>query len=620
MTHRLKSVLFAGLCALAMLPESAHAVRVLNYNILFYGDDATFDASRTAHFQLIVNAIQPDIICVQEIMNSSGYLNFGVNVLNGSGGPGGFVGAPFVNGPGGGGDNAMYYRPSAISFISNQNIQTQPSGGIRDWSMYRVRLAGYTTTAADLYLFNAHLSSGGGAAQREIEANVYRNWAEANLPSGAFVLTMGDFNLENSSEAAWTRFTETRPTNKGRMRDPINMPGNWSSSAFAAIHTQSPLLNLPPGGGPYTTGGMDDRFDFILASDNLMDGASGQMDYLPGSYRAWGNDGQHYNRNINDAPIIPEGAAAANALYLASDHLPVVMEVSAPAKASVSAVASFGAVLVGATATRTLTVTNTAPVPGMLLTYSLTPPAGFAAPGGLLSDAAGGSGNSHVIAMNTAAAGSLSGMLGVNTNAPEQPTFNVALSGLVKAHARPSIQAEVEVLSGIVDFGTHAPGGFIDQIAQAHNFGFNPLQGALDVYSAELVGDPRFGVVDFASGLATDTPLSVNVHFDDTGAAPGAYQATLTLQTRDEAIPGALLLSSIVYTLAATVEGPVILKGDMDASGCVDAADVPAFIALMLDPDVATPAARDLADMNSDTLNDGGDISLFTAAAIAGCP
>ncbi len=621
MIQRMKYVLLAGLCALAMPPQSARALRILNYNILFYGDDATFDTSRTAHFQTIVNAIQPDIICVQEVMNSSGYLNFGINVLNGPGGPGGFVGAPFINGLGGGGDNAMYYRSSAISFITNQNIQTQAAGGIRDWSMYRVRLAGYSTAAAELYLFNAHLSSGGGAAQRDIEADVYRDWAEANLPAGAFVLTLGDFNLENSSEAAWTRFTETRATNKGRMRDPINMPGNWSTSAFAAIHTQSPLLNLPPGGGPYTTGGMDDRFDFILVSDNLIDAASGQMDYISGTYRAWGNDGQHYNMNINDPPTIPEGAAAANAVYLASDHLPVVLEVASPSKASAPSVAGFGTAVLGSTATRDLTVTNTATVPGMPLSFTFVAPEGFSAPGGQQTDAAGGTGSTQTIGMNTSQVGSRAGILVINTNAPEQPSLNVTLSGFVKRHARPSVSAMVEIQSGQVDFGSHAAGGFVDQTALAHNYDFDNFQCSLDVYSAEITGDAQFSVVGFTPALITNQPLSVVVRFNDAGAAPGPHQATLILQTRDDPlVTGATPLAPLYFTLLANLEAPPAIHGDMDGSGCVDANDIPAFIAVVLDPDAATPASRELADMNADALNDGGDIALFTAAAIAGCP
>lgn len=613
------------LCALVTLAgfvDRAHAIRILNYNILFYGDDATFDASRTAHFQTIVNAIQPDIICVQEVMNSGGYLDFGLDVLNGPGGPGGYTGAPFINGLGGGGDNAMYYRSTAVTLSSNLNIQTQGAGGIRDWSVYRVRMAGYTTAAGEMYLFVAHLSSGGGAAQRDIEADVYRDWAETNLPNGAFVLSMGDFNLENSSEAAWTRFTESRATNKGRLRDPINAVGNWSNNtAFAFAHTQSPVLNLPPGGGPYSTGGMDDRFDFILVSDNLMDGVSGRMEYISGTYRAWGNDGQHYNLNINDPPTIPEGTAAATALYHASDHLPVVMEVAAPAKASAPSVANFGTVAFGSTPTRNLTVTNTAPVPAMDLTFSFNSPSGFSAPDGLMSDAAGGTGSVQVIGMETSWVGVRSAILVINTNAPEQPALNVTLSGFVKRHAKPSVSEMAEIISGQLDFGTHPPGSFVDQTARAYNFNFNNFQCALDVYSADVTGNPLFSVVGFVPTLVTDQGLEVVVHFDDANAAPGPHQATLVLQTRDDpSVTGGTALSPLTYTLLANVETVVVIRGDMDGSGCVDAADVPAFITVVLDPDAATPAARDLADMNSDTLNDGDDITPFTAAAIAGCP
>jgi hypothetical protein len=69
---------------------------------------------------------------------------------------------------------------------------------------------------------------------------------------------------------------------------------------------------------------MDDRFDFILISDALQDGVD--LSVINGSYEAFGNDGNHFNADINDGPVIPQGQAIADALHEASDHLPVIME------------------------------------------------------------------------------------------------------------------------------------------------------------------------------------------------------------------------------------------------------------------------------------------------------
>ena len=71
---------------------------------------------------------------------------------------------------------------------------------------------------------------------------------------------------------------------------------------------------------------MDDRFDFILASDEIMDGTH-EIKYLNDSYTAIGQDGLHYNKSLLDSPentsVPPD---VLDALYYMSDHLPVVMD------------------------------------------------------------------------------------------------------------------------------------------------------------------------------------------------------------------------------------------------------------------------------------------------------
>jgi hypothetical protein len=71
---------------------------------------------------------------------------------------------------------------------------------------------------------------------------------------------------------------------------------------------------------------MDDRFDFILASADIMQGNKG-AEYIPESYKALGQDGKHFNRSIDDSPqnnSVPSGVLSA--LAEMSDHLPVVMK------------------------------------------------------------------------------------------------------------------------------------------------------------------------------------------------------------------------------------------------------------------------------------------------------
>ncbi|MCH7679100.1 T9SS type A sorting domain-containing protein, partial [candidate division KSB1 bacterium] len=78
--------------------------------------------------------------------------------------------------------------------------------------------------------------------------------------------------------------------------------------------------NLGDGG---STGGLDDRFDFILSSQSIID--QGGIDYVEDSYWAYGNDGEHFNVAIIDTPYAIS-LEIAFALHDVSDHLPVVAE------------------------------------------------------------------------------------------------------------------------------------------------------------------------------------------------------------------------------------------------------------------------------------------------------
>ena len=47
------------------------------------------------------------------------------------------------------------------------------------------------------------------------------------------------------------------------------------------------------------SGGLDDRFDFILYSDDVLNGTNG-VNYIPNSCKSIGNDGNHFNIAIID--------------------------------------------------------------------------------------------------------------------------------------------------------------------------------------------------------------------------------------------------------------------------------------------------------------------------------
>ena len=173
-----------------------------------------------------------------------------------------------------------------------------------------------TNGDADFFMYSAHLkagASGGDAAERALESQLIRDDADT-LGSTEHIVMAGDWNLRSSFETAYVNLTAVGP---GRVDDPINRPGFWNdSAAFKDIHTQNPRS----GSG----GGMDDRFDIMFVGEAF--DSLGGLDYVSGSYHAFGNNNTHtLNQGIETGTAL--NATVRSALAGASDHLPVVMDI-----------------------------------------------------------------------------------------------------------------------------------------------------------------------------------------------------------------------------------------------------------------------------------------------------
>lgn len=290
--------------------QTSDTLLVMSYNLLNY--PGSNSATRNPEFRKTLRYVDPDILVVQEMTSAAGVSEFLSQVLN-FGQPGTYSAAPFINGPDT--DNAMFYKAAKVNFISQTVLETQ----LRDINGYRLRPVGVGADTVDLQIYSAHLkASQGFESERFGEADTLRNHLNALAP-GYFV-ACGDFNLYTSSEPAYVELTGSQADNSGRLYDPINTPGNWHSSAsFASVHSQSTRLNNLGDGG--STGGLDDRFDFALLSYEFQSG-NGWV-YVSGSYRTVGQDGNHFNLDVNDGPNLSVPDTIPDALHLCSDHLPV---------------------------------------------------------------------------------------------------------------------------------------------------------------------------------------------------------------------------------------------------------------------------------------------------------
>jgi hypothetical protein len=544
---RLLSALF--LTAALIAPAApAHALRIVNYNILNY--PGSTGPARDPLYRTILSPLSPDIVCVQEMQSDAGCTEFlgSLNTME----PGQWTRAAFVNGNDT--DCGLFFKSAKLQLIDQGTFYPNSANLLRLIHYFRLMPVGYSSPAAEIRVYALHLkASTGFEAQRLAEATGLRDTLNGVLP-GTHSLVMGDYNLYTGTEPALTKLLESQVDNDGRLYDPLGFQGlPWQDNVTLQPYwTQSPCKTGDVGcASGAASGGIDDRFDLILPTLNWNDGVG--LELVPGSYVAVGNDGLHHNNSIQDPPTIPEGAAYASALHSVSDHLPVRVDLRLPARATVpGAPLAFGTVIVGATASTTLAVANAAPAPGEALAYSYAASAGFTAPAGPQGAAAGVT-NPDAIGMETSTAGAKSGSLAITSNSVEGALPSIALSGTVLRHAVASLDSETVVTAGSLDFGTHDGGGFTPLSVRLHNQGYDALQAGMYVLDCGITGGVgHFAWNSTAIPFLTTTGARYNVTFNDAGTtADSTYTATFTFSCADQGYPGAQPTAPVVVSLAA---------------------------------------------------------------------
>lgn len=277
-------------------------------------------SNKNEYLKTIVDYVKPDILTVNEIDDNDYYHEFllnGVFNINGTtkykmGAPPNYGNSPIMN--------EIYFDSEKLELLSNPAITTN----YRDIDIFKFRYTGKNSYQdIELNCVVAHLKAGSGyddEIERANETNKLMNYLNSNNSIGNYIFS-GDFNLYSASEQAYQNLL-FHQNHQIRFYDPLDELGNWhNNSYYAAIHTQSTHSS----GDCFSGGGMDDRFDFILLSDEILDGAE-KIKYLPGSYKALGQDGQRLNQSL----VYPtNNSAPANiiaALYDMSDHLPIIID------------------------------------------------------------------------------------------------------------------------------------------------------------------------------------------------------------------------------------------------------------------------------------------------------
>lgn len=288
------------------------------YNVLNYPGSTP---GRVSYFRTTNQYIGADIILITELISDAGaetLLQDGLNVY----GETKYSKAVFTDGYDT--DNMLFFNSEKLALYSQDTINT----ALRQINEYVLYYKSWDlATTGDtifFYFYSAHLKASSGSTnenKRYAEVLEFKDHINQK-PDAKNIFFGGDLNLYKDYEPAYGAII-----NYGNY--PLNDPlpaGYWhNNGSFSSIHTQS-TRTAQFGGG--ASGGMDDRFDFIFFSDDVVNGTN-KVSYVPNSCIAFGNDGSHFNMALIDAPqntSIPD--SVTDALYYMSDHLPVLCDIA----------------------------------------------------------------------------------------------------------------------------------------------------------------------------------------------------------------------------------------------------------------------------------------------------
>ncbi len=299
-------------------------IRIMAYNILEYYNTSTMGDStfRDPYFRTIMNTVNPDIIAAAELRGGSQSLTFLNDVLNYSGASDYKMGT-FVPNTDATDVNVVFYKPTKFTFLNSHLLISSPNPDTANHPTYKYEL--YNNLTGDkIIIFGVHFNSGtGNQAIRNVNANTLRFYSDSLSP-GSYFIAAGDFNFyKGGNESAFRTLLDVS-SGSGYLIDPLDLPigNNWTE--YYRYHTLSTRTSRF--GGSREDYGLIYRSDLILNSQSVVD--AGGIAYVDSSFVTYGNDGAHHGKRINESPEIPEGQTIADALYYASDHLPVYADYS----------------------------------------------------------------------------------------------------------------------------------------------------------------------------------------------------------------------------------------------------------------------------------------------------
>ena len=330
---------------IALLSVSAYAagqtttdtITFMQYNLLNYRNITTYctasnnnPTSKEGYMRTIVSHVMPDLIAVNELAGDGGTAanRLLTNALNKDGRnyykQCNYAANSSLC-------NMLYYNKNKFVLAKQDKIERSANNSflvrlIDVYTLYYLdeeMLEAGDTTYMTVYV--AHLKAGSTSsdkAERKEMTDAVMKYHEENYSTSNYIIA-GDFNIKTSSEPSYKTLLEASNASV-RFYDPIARSASWNNnSLYSSVHTQSTRTS----GGCASTGGMDDRFDFVLCGKEILDNTRG-IHYVSGSYTAVGNEAKHFNKSIIEGTNNSVPADVLSALYNMSDHLPVSIKMA----------------------------------------------------------------------------------------------------------------------------------------------------------------------------------------------------------------------------------------------------------------------------------------------------
>jgi len=537
-----QSRIVGGLVGGLVFAASASAqLRIVDYNVAGLNGDLT--AMRAVFAALNDDdkpgfAVAPAVYVFQEVYSAD--VSPLLTMLNQEAPPGvTYSAGTYTNSGESGGAQAMFYRGDLVSEVVSGHVDIF-TGATRNTDRWKLNLVGYGSPDASFYIYSSHLKASTGSTNEQERLTgviAIRNNADA-LPADTHIIYAGDMNIYVNTEPAYQEFISAGP---GQAVDPLGS-GSWAGAGNAIKHSQAPCS----GTCTLVAGGMDDRFDLQLSTAAFHDGEG--LARLSGTYRSLGNDGNHYDQSINAGTNtyypadIPRSDALADALFVASDHVPVVQDYQVPAVMSVVLVTDIGRVIQGAVHEVEVEVSNGAEA----LVWSGADELDYSATGqGHASGTVGGTvlalaaPVSATFPINTSVVGPATGSIGVTSTSEGAANVPVSLglTGRILRPSNASFSPSVNLGSTLVEVEFEPDTGVRMIEVPVYNRGFSADQATLDVDGVVSLASPWGSCGSLPTGIESAAGI-VCVSFDTTGVSLGDYSTSATIDTSDEDVPG----------------------------------------------------------------------------------